>query len=658
MPLQTEDQLFELALRHHQAGQLQQAGELYRQILQSNPDQPDALNLLGTVYHQTGNNDWATEYIGRAIDIAPDNPYFLDNLGTVYQALTRLDDAAICYRKVIALDPSFAGAHFNLGNVLLGQGRPDNAVACFQNALALRPDYVDAYICLGNAYKNLAKLDEAVECYQKALSYNSNYAEVHFNLGIVFHEQGKLDMATVSYHNALSLKPNYAEAHYNLGIVFQERDDLDDAVECYHQAIALKPDYIEAYFNLGGTFQEQGKLDEAVECLHKALSLRPDYADAYAGLASIYADLGEFGAAQVAIARALEIQPESPIALAVFPSLQRMSAGNAGWLSIALNITSQTGSPLSVQDATGMQFAIGKYFDDTGQYDLAFAAYRQGNMLKRQREGELDHAGFTQMVDALIAAYSREGASKSQQGASLSERPILIVGMPRSGTSLIEQIIASHPDAIGAGELFFWDTQARANWEAVISGHYAPGMLAGIADAYEQLLQQHSPVALRIIDKMPHNFIRLGLIGAAFPQAKIIHAQRNPVDTCLSIYFQNLGRYHSYGTDLDDLAFYYREYTRIMRHWRTVFPPERFLEVPYEALVDDQETWSKRMIEFVGLKWDERCLDFHKTERKVGTSSNWQVKQKIYSTSKARWRNYEKHLAPLLGLLNLDEPSP
>jgi hypothetical protein len=181
-----------------------------------------------------------------------------------------------------------------------------------------------------------------------------------------------------------------------------------------------------------------------------------------------------------------------------------------------------------------------------------------------------------------------------------------------------------------------------------MSGRYEPELVAGIAAAYEQLFQQYSSEATRVVDKMPGNFIWLGLISAIFPQARIIHSQRNSVDTCLSIYFQNFGPSSSYGTDLDDLAFYYREYARLMRHWRAVLPSDRFLEVPYEALIDDQVAWSQRIIEFVGLDWDERCLDFHKTERKVGTASNWQVRQKIYSTSKARWRNYESHIGPLL----------
>jgi hypothetical protein len=242
--------------------------------------------------------------------------------------------------------------------------------------------------------------------------------------------------------------------------------------------------------------------------------------------------------------------------------------------------------------------------------------------------------------------------ARQKEGASSSQLPVLVVGMPRSGTSLIEQIIASHPEACGAGELAFWGEWAT---RPVV---HDPAFIAQAAHEYESSLQQHSVSAHRIVDKMPGNFLWLGLIHAVFPNAKIIHVRRNPVDTCLSIYFQNFSRAHSYKTSLDDLAYFYREYDRLMRHWRNVLPADRLLEISYEALTDNQAEESRRLIEFIGLEWDERCLDFHQTERKVGTSSNWQVRQKIYHTSRARWRNYEKHLGPLVGLQELEKRVP
>jgi len=310
MSFQAEDQLFDIALQHHQAGNLSQAAEGYRQILARNPDQPEALNLLGTVYHQTGNNDLATEFIGRAIAIDPDNPFFLDNLGTVYQVLGRLDDAETCYRKVIGLDPSFAGAHFNLGCVLLKQEQPDNAVTSFQNALALKPEYVDAYICLGNTFKVLGKMEQSLTCYLKALSFNPNYAEVHFNLGITLQELGKIEKAIHSYRRSLSLKPNFAEAHFNLGNALKTLCKIEEAIECYKDALSIRPDYVEAQLNLGIMFLNNGEPADAITIFRKALSLRPnnEFTHNFSGIA--FQELGALEAAIDSYHTAIALRPD------------------------------------------------------------------------------------------------------------------------------------------------------------------------------------------------------------------------------------------------------------------------------------------------------------------------------------------------------------
>lgn len=236
-------------------------------------------------------------------------------------------------------------------------------------------------------------------------------------------------------------------------------------------------------------------------------------------------------------------------------------------------------------------------------------------------------------------------------GANQSRRPLLIVGMPRSGTSLMEQILASHPDIFGAGELRFWSQEACGYFPDMPAWYDNTAQLRDVANKYEAELSMHSATALRIVDKMPANFLNLGMIHAAFPKARIINMQRNPVDTCLSIYFQGFTEHHPYSNDLGDLDFYYREYRRLMDHWRKVLPAEVFLDVPYEELVEDQEGWSRRVVDFIGLDWNDGCLNFHETNRRVGTASNWQVRQQIYKTSKARWVNYQEFIGPLLPLI-------
>ncbi|MGO8753931.1 MAG: tetratricopeptide repeat protein [Gallionellaceae bacterium] len=715
-------QLIQTALGHHQTGRLAQAEALYRQVLQIEPDNPDALHLLGALARQAGEPAVAADFIRRAIHAKPSEPVFYNSLGLVLRDLGRLDEGAASYRKAISIKPDYVETHYNLGNVLQLQGRLDEAVASYRKALSLKPDYAEAHCNLGSALQAQGKLDDAAASYRRAISLKPNHAEAHCNLGNALQQQGKLDEAIASYRMALASKPDYAKAHGNLGKTLQEQGKFDEAITCYRtalalkpdiaemhcnlggalrgkgafdaaiasyrQALALKPDLAEAYSGLGNVFREQGKLDEAgasfrqaialkpdfakaynglgcilqtqgkleeaIAHLQQALQIQPDYAEAHTVLAAVYIDQGRFDSARAELARALRLEPDNPNAWAAQAALQKMTTANSEWLHTALRLVTRSSPALSAMETVKLHFAIGKYYDDTGQFDLAFSSYQQANALKRQREGAFGRAGFSRLIDTLIATYSADFIGRQHAGASPSALPVLIVGMPRSGTSLLEQIIASHPQAYGAGELPFWDERFAAHQAEMLSGNFGATLIADAAAAYESLLRRHSAAALRIVDKMPGNFLWAGLIHLTFPQARIIHARRNPVDTCLSIYFQNLMPSHSYGTNLDDLAFYYREYSKLMRYWRSVLPADRFLEMSYEELTDNQAVCSRRIIEFIGLEWDERCLDFHKTERKVGTSSNWQVRQKIYHSSRARWRNYEKHLGPLLGLLELE----
>lgn len=604
----------------HQAGRLDEAEAAYRSLLRENPGDRDALHYLGLISFRRGEFAEAARLIEQAIRLGGNIPAFHFNLGNAYAQLGQYDSAVGAYRKATQLDPEFFRAHFSLGGTLKAQGKLDAAIGSYRKAIVLQPDHSDA----------------------------------HNNLGIALQAQGKLDAAAGEYRKALLIEPGFAEAHGNLGNVLKEQGNTDEAIGSYREALARKPDFAEAHINLGDALRENGQLDEAADHYRRALALRSDSAEARVGLAYLHLDFGKFDAARAELGQALECRPQHPIAWAMLASLRKMTPADESWLNTALGLVSPDNPALSDREACNLWFAIGKYYDDTGQYDLAFPAFSQANKLKRQTEGGFDRTGFTLLIDGLIATFTAEFVGREREGASQSRRPVLIVGMPRSGTSLIEQIIASHPDAFGAGELLFWGRQTGANEEAILSGNYGAPLIARIAGECEQQLQSLSAAATRVVDKMPDNFLRLGFIATVFPQASIIHSLRNPPDTCLSIYFQNFASGHSYGTDLEDLAFYYREYVRLMRHWRSVLPADRFLEVPYEALVDDQTGWSRRIIEFIGLDWDERCLDFHETERTVGTASNWQVRQKIYRTSRERWRHYEKHIGPLLGLLEPD----
>ncbi|HUW24901.1 MAG TPA: tetratricopeptide repeat protein [Gallionella sp.] len=671
-------------MEYHQTGRLSQAEAVYRQILQAAPDHPDALYLCGLAVHESGRSEAAVELISRAIRINPAGPFHY-TLGNVLRKLGRLDEAAMHFRAALKLAPSMVEAHLNLGNTLKAQNQLDEAIECFRNALKLKHGLIEAHLNLGNVFRAQGKLDEAAECFHNTIRFKPDYAEAYNNLGGVLREQGDLDGAISQFHRALELKPDMAGIHNNLGCALQAQGKLDEAIDSFEKALILKPDYAEAGSNLGNVFKEQNKLDAAITCyrqvlkfkpdtarvhsdlgivlleqndlnaakesFHQALELEPKCIDALTGLSGVCQSTGQFAIAKTYLDRALALEPDHPITWAVLPSLRKMTPDDLPWAEKAQRLL---GADLKPQEELKLCYALGKYNDDIRQHEAAFGYYDRANRLKRQTAASFDRDDFQRRVDMIIFNHAPE-ILRQQVVASTSCRPLFIVGMPRSGTSLTEQILASHPDIFGAGELLFWGQQASANLPTMPSWHRDLPLLQNLASQYEAELQRHSTSALRVVDKMPGNFLHLGLMHAAFPQARILHTQRNPIDTCLSIYFQAFNNQHTYATDLDDLAFYYREYHRLMAHWRAVLPPEVFLDVPYEAMVEDQEGWSRRIIEFTGLEWDERCLNFHETERTVGTASNWQVRQKIYKTSKERWRNYEKFVGPLLPLLELVE---
>jgi len=316
-----------------------------------------------------------------------------------------------------------------------------------------------------------------------------------------------------------------------------------------------------------------------------------------------------------------------------------MTPTDAAWLAQAQRIA---GQPLPARREIPLRYAIGKYFDDVEDYEQAFVNFQRANELAKLRRARHDRLQLTQVVDLITQSHDPNWLEESRIDAHESARPVFIVGMLRSGTTLAEQILASHPGVFAAGELTYWNTVSGAYQSCALEAPAGRTLLRKLADDYLRLLEDLSHDALRVVDKMPTNFAFLGLIHAALPNARIIHMRRNPIDTCLSIYFQHFETAVSYANDLEDLAHYYTQYLRIMKHWRLILPEDAILDVSYEGLVNDQEAWSRKMLEFVGLPWDPRCLDFHETHRTVITASKWQVRQKINSASILRWPQLRK----------------
>ena len=465
--------------------------------------------------------------------------------------------------------------------------------------------------------------------------------------------QGK--EALPALQQAAVLLPRDAEAQLNLGKALAGLERLEEAVGCYRQALALRPDHAQTCVDLGVALRTLGHSSDAAAYGRRALELMPQLPAALILVAELSADNGEFIQAEALLRRAIALEPDSAEAWAGLVTLRRMTLEDGPWLAEVRGLIQRTPA---IQKQARLYFALGKYFDDVGEFEQAFIHYRHANELTRQFRPAHDRVRLEQAGDLLIRRFDRHWLEqvRSTSGQASGQapsgvRPVFIVGMPRSGTTLAEQILASHPQVFGAGELTFWNTAAAR----YLSGAPAAGGsgTSALAEEYLRQLAGLSGNAAWVVDKMPGNFMSLGLIHAALPEAVFIHMQRDPVDTCLSNYFQNFSAGRSYANDLGDLAHAYREYLRLLAHWRALLPGRVLLEVPYEGLVEQPQAWTRRMLEFVGLPWDPGCLDFQRTPRAVLTPSRWQVRQGISRASVGRWRHYERFIGPLRPLAGL-----
>jgi tetratricopeptide (TPR) repeat protein len=624
---------FSEALALHRSGQFAEAERRYRQILAHNPNHVDSLHLLGVIFYEAGRHAEALGLIGKAIAFNDRVADFHCNMGLVQFALGHRETAVAHYTRAIALDPRHVLSYNNLGNALTEMGRPQEGEASLRWAIALKPEYAQAYYNLGNTLAAQGKLDEAVAVYRRGIALAPNVANGHNNLGTALERQGKLDEAEAALRRALELEPQHPGALYNLGNILKNKADYEEAIALYRKSLAGRPEFADAWNNMGAVLAERGDLAEARSAYQKAVEVEPTRAAYHRNLAN-----------------AKRFEPDDP-QLAVMEALSRNLA------------------TVPERERIDLPFALGKAYADLKQHERSFRCLLAGNALKRSQI-VYNEADALQYMQRIRTVFDPELLRAKAGHGDPAPTPVFIIGMPRSGTTLIEQIIASHPKAVGAGELFDLDnivqSLAGRNGGALRFPEVVATMsseeLRQVGARYVAATRAHAPSAERIADKMPWNFHFAGLIHLALPNARIIHARRDPVDTCLScfsILFEGGGNPYTY--DLGELGRFYRAYDSLMAHWRAVLPPDVMIEVQYEEVVADLETQARQIIAHCGLEWDDACLAFHKTRRPVRTSSVSQVRQPIYQSSVGRWRPYHEQLRPLLEELGIGpeaEPEP
>ena len=681
-----------LAEQKRRHGFLADADELARRAAAAEPDNAEAAHMLGIIAHQSGKTADAIEHLRRAIAIKPDIALYHANLGEMSRLAGRIDDAVAAGRRAIELNPNYAGALSNLGIALFDQGKFDEALELYDRAIAIEGNFAQAHSNRGNALQRLKRFAEAEKDYRRALELQPNFADAWNNLGTCLRELKRPEEAETVYRKALETAPNNPDTLDNLALALKDLDRLDEAADLMRRAITIESRDEKLFVHYATVLLDQHKLEEAdaadqralalnadnhdavnlagriafdrgdlaaaLAHYRRALTLKPDLADAYNNMGNVLKELGQLAEAQDAYLRAIQIDPDIAGVYVNLADSKKFTPDDPHLQTMEALAAKTEG--LSKIDRLQLDFALGKAHSDLKDYRRSFKHFLAGNAAKRSTISYDERAVFG-LFDKIQAVFTREVLTKQSDGGDPSNMPIFVIGMPRSGTTLVEQIIASHPLVHGAGELQTFNDVILgvrgSDGRTLPYPNFVPSLdaqaLRQIGARYVAEVRKLAPTGERVTDKMPSNYYFAGLIHLALPNAKIIHSIRNPVDTCISCFSKLFSAEQNHTYDLGELGRYYKRYERLMAHWHRVLPAQTILDVRYEDVVADLEGQARRIIAYCGLPWDERCLSFHETDRPVRTASATQVRQPIYKSAVGRWRVYEQQLEPLLTALGI-----
>jgi tetratricopeptide (TPR) repeat protein len=584
----------------------------------------------------------------------------MNNLGLVLRAGKRLDEALMVFDDLMRRAPQMPEAHHNLGLCLGGLVRSNEARTQFEEAIRLKPDYHEAHTELGKLAFTEKRYTDAIVHFERASYLNPDDAEGWMRLAEANWSEEKYPEVLRAVERAVKARPDWAEAYEVLGRAQIEAgggiEAGRNAEKNFRKATELKPDFADAHLRLGNSLRLQGRYEEALESYRRAQALAPDSSAAIGGSAAMLERLGQFDAAQRLVAPAIEKGVETLGLALPYAAVSRYTGEKAKAMELLERMLADERHDRHMRMEG--HFMLGKLYDGDKNFDQAFRHYRAANDLDPEK---FDIEGNGQLFETIISCFDGERHRRRPRASNRSRLPVFIVGMPRSGTTLTEQILASHPLVHGAGELIRMSEIKQSlvkltdtPWPQC-ADRLDRKTLDKAAQEHLDWLGRLAQGKARVTDKMPHNFLALGLIDLLFPEARIIHCRRDPMDNCLSIYFQHFNADHAYANSLEQLGIYYRQYERVMAHWRKVVRVP-ILDVDYERTVADPEQAARRLLEFCELEWDERCLRFYESGRVVSTPSYDQVRQPIYKKSVARWKRYEKYLEPLKRSLGYVEP--
>jgi len=658
-----------LAESFRNLGQLKRAVGCCRTALKLNPDYPEALCTLGLAIQALGRPDEAVDHFRRALKLRPNFAQAHRDLAMVLRELGQHDEALEHLRCAVEMAPRYPAARSGLSLVLLDRGEPEEALIHSQEAVRLQPDLAIHHHNLGNALQCLNRWDEARAAYLEALRLDPDLAHSHLQIGMTLRVDGQLAEAEPWFKQAVDLDPENAWFWEQLADLQMERQEHGAAIASWERAIELSAkERAGPYISLGWSLQEEGRLSEAVEQYRTAARLQPDAVMAQINLGGIHEELGEMAEAEAAYRTAARIQPNFGLAYARLGTLLRARLPEADLAAMEERVADPEANP-SVR--ARLLFALSLVLDARGEYPRAAECARQANALNM--ELARGPRGYTpdlhvQYVESVMRGFTAELFEQLAGAGSEDLRPVFVFGLPRSGTTLVEQVLASHSRIFGAGELKL----TRQSFDAIPSvletagpaldsiARLTPRAVGRLAEQHlhrlENLAQGHA--AERIVDKMPDNYIYLGLLAAMFPRAVFIHCRRDLRDVAVSCWTTDFRPENiPWASDPSYMGSRFDQYLRLMDHWRCVMPAP-IHEVNYEDIVADLEGVARNLVAACGLEYEPGCMEFHRTQRRVKTASIGQVRQPIYSRSVGRWRNYESALDYLFRAIPVDEWKP
>ena len=677
-----------MAGKLYSEGKYVQAQRVCAQVIEARPGNADAHNIHGVTLNALGKQKEAIAALRRAIKLAPNAASIHANLGEVLRQAGQRKDAAKALETAIKLDPKNSQALNNLGIIRFDEGKFEQAIDFYRRALAVKPSMAEALNNLGNALRMAGDVDGAMQAYQDALVQREIYAEVYNNLGTLLQQDKRLEEAEHALKKAIAQNPRYVEAHNNLALLYSSQKKEIDALRILGDALKFAPNNpqtllitariqnrrsnypaaeqasraalnvdannVEALVLLGQVLHETDRYDEALEHLAKAVQLAPENPEALNFYGVALKSVGRLDEAREYILKSLKINDSMYGAYANLNDLVDFSKDVGDELFNRMDAIFEAATNKDAEQFLPLHFAYAKALDDRGEHAKALDHYIVGGRMKRAQLDYREDETFG-FFDAIKAAFPKETFTNRKFAGIPDERPVFIIGMPRSGSTLVEQIISSHPDVYGAGEVKYLSRalgQLRDRFPSLakypqMMEKITPAQLDIVGKNYLTALSKGAGDSKRITDKLLTNYFFVGLIHLLYPNARFIHTVRDPVDTCLSGFTKLFKDDMPHSYDLAELGRYYRKYNELMKHWEKVLPKGTMTTVVYEDVVADTEKEAKALIAFLGLDWNDKCLEFHKSDRPVKTASVAQVRKPIYKTAVKRWKKYGAGLKPL-----------